>query len=217
MSEQGTAEWHAQRLGKVTASKLADAIAKTRSGWGASRGNYMTALMIERLTGRPTDFFSSAAMQWGSDQEASARALYEQVTLNEVEEVGFIDHPDIDMTGASPDGLVGDDGMIEIKCPNSATHAQFVIDRKIPDKYMKQMQWQMECTGRAWCDFVSYDPRFHPDFDADNPLAPLYSKKTLVIVRVERDEELLAQLRSDVSEFLDELSALIESFERQAA
>lgn len=216
MTDQRTAEWYAARVGKLTASKLADAVAKTRSGYGASRLNYMTDLMIERLTGRPTPYFCNAAMQWGTDQEASARSLYEQITLDEVIEVGLVDHPTIPMTAASPDGLIADDGLVEIKCPNSATHALFVVDRKIPEKYIKQMQWQMECTGRQWCDFVSYDPRFHPDFDADNPLVPLFSKHTLVIERVDRDDELLDQLRDEVVTFLADLDDMVQSF-REAA
>ena len=216
MSEQRTPDWFAKRLGKLTASKLADAIARTRTGYGASRINYMTDLMIEQLTGRPTPYYCSQSMQWGTDQEAPAGSLYEQVTLEEVIQVGLIDHPTIPMTAASPDGLIGDDGLIEIKCPNSATHAQFVIDRKIPDKYIKQMMWQMECTGRQWCDFVSYDPRFHPDFDADNPLVPLFSKHTLVVERVERDDKLLDELRAEVVKFLAELDDLVQSF-REAA
>lgn len=212
MSEQRTPEWFASRIGKLTASKLADAIARTRSGYGASRANYMTDLMIERLTGRPTPYYSNQAMQWGTDQESPAGSLYEQVTLDEIIEVGLIDHPTIPMTAASPDGLIGDDGLIEIKCPNSATHAKFVIDRKIPDKYIKQMMWQMECTGRNWCDFVMYDPRFHPDFDADNPLVPLFSKHTLIIERVERDDELLEELRAEVVKFLAELDEMVKAF-----
>lgn len=212
MSDQRTPDWFAARVGKVTASKIADVCAKTRTGYGASRANYMTDLMIERLTGRPTPYYCNQAMQWGTDQEASARSLYEQVTLDEVTEVGLIDHPSVSMTAASPDGLIGDDGLVEIKCPASATHAQFVIDGKIPDKYIKQMMWQLECTGRQWCDFVSYDPRFHPDFDANNPLVPLFSKHTLVIKRIELDDSALTEIRAEVVKFLAELDDMVQSF-----
>ena len=143
MIVQGSPEWFAARLGKVTASKVSDVVAKTKSGWGASRANYMAALIAERLTQTPADSFSNAAMQWGTEQEPLARVAYEFFTGRDVEQVGFVDHPSIPMTGASPDGLVGEDGLVEIKCPNTATHIDTLLDGKVPGKYVIQMQWQM--------------------------------------------------------------------------
>src|SRR6478752_2514409 len=156
---QGTAEWHALRLGKVTASRVADVMAKTKTGPSASRASYAAQLVAERLTGTPAESFSNAAMQWGNDKEPEARSLYEFRTEALIEEVGFIDHPTIAMTGASPDGQVDADGLVEIKCPQTATHIDTFVSGAVPTKYLTQMQWQMACTGRAWCDFVSYDPR----------------------------------------------------------
>jgi putative phage-type endonuclease len=143
--EQRTDEWFATRLGKVTASKISDVVAKTKSGYGASRATYMSQLLVERLTGTRTEFYSNAAMQWGTDTEPQARAAYEFITNNSVIEEGFIPHPTIEMSGASPDGLVGDNGMLEIKCPNTSTHIQTLLDDKAPSKYINQMQWQMAC------------------------------------------------------------------------
>ena len=190
--EQRSEEWFRARCGKVTASRIADVVARTRSGWGASRANYMAQLIVERLTGEPAETYQNAAMLWGIEKEPEARAWYEFETDSAVVEVGFIDHPGIKMSGASPDGMVGDEGLVEIKCPNSATHIEFLLTGVIPDKYIKQMQWQMACTEREWCDFVSYDPRMP---------AELQGK----IVRVERDPELIRSLERDVADFLYEL------------
>lgn len=160
---QGSDEWFAARLGKVTASRMADVMARTKTGWGASRANYMAELLCERLTGQMQERFTNAAMQWGTDTEPQARAAYEFMTGNAVEEVGFVDHPTIAMSGASPDGLVGADGLVEIKCPNTATHIDMLLSEEIPNKYRMQMLWQIACTGREWCDFVSFDPRLPAD------------------------------------------------------
>ena len=189
---QGSADWHAARLGKVTASKIADLMAKTRNGWGASRANYMAQLITERLTGSPTDSFVNAAMAWGTEQEPNARAAYSFMRDVDVVEVGFVDHPSIGMSGASPDGLVGDDGLVEIKCPNTATHLDTLLGGETPDKYIKQMHWQMACTGRAWCDWVSYDPR-------------LPGHLQIVIRRIERDDKLITEIEEAVSAFLEEM------------
>lgn len=189
---QGTAEWFAMRAGKVTASRVADVIAKTKTGWGAGRANYMADLMVERLTGTCGPSFTNAAMQWGTDQEPNARAAYIAKTGDDVAEIAFVDHPAIQMTGASPDGLVGDFGLIEIKCPNTATHIETLISKSIPTKYQTQMAWQMACTGRDWCDFVSYDPRL-PD------------EMQLFVQRYDRDDTYIASLEKDVKDFLGEL------------
>lgn len=189
---QGSAEWHAIRVGKVTASRVADVVAKTKSGWGASRANYMAELIAERLTGGAAERFTNAAMNWGTEKEPDARAAYEFFRDASVTEIGFVEHPSIGMTGASPDGLVSDDGMVEIKCPNTATHLETLLTQTVPAKYNTQMQWQMACTGRKWCDFASYDPR-------------LSEEMSLFVKRVERDDKTIAELEKDVSAFLAEL------------
>lgn len=194
---QGSAEWHALRLGKVTASRVADVIAKTKTGPAASRKNYMAELVLERLTGQQAEGFTNAAMQWGIDTEPQARLAYEFHRNIDVAEVGFVPHPTIADSGASPDGLVANDGLVEIKCPLPATHMETLESGQVPSKYLTQMMWQMACTGRAWCDFVSFDPRFpaHMQF---------------FVERVKRDEDLIRELETEVAAFLNELSATVE-------
>lgn len=194
--EQRTDEWFAARLGKVTASKVADVIAKTKSGYSTSRENYMTQLICERLTGKKQESFSNAAMDWGTETEAYARAAYEASKNVLVDEVGIIDHPFLPMCAASPDGLVSDDGMVEIKCPNTATHFDTLLAGKMPTKYMPQVQWQMACANRLWNDFVSFDPR-----------AP--EGLQLFITRIERDDKYIANLENEVHLFLTELEQRI--------
>jgi putative phage-type endonuclease len=156
---QGSDEWFAARLGRVTASRIGDVLAKTKTGWGASRYSYMGELIAEKLTGRPNESFTTSAMQWGKDNEVKARAAYEFKYDKVVCEIGFIEHPRFEgLAGASPDGLI-DDGLIEIKCPSTITHLDTISSGNIPTRYKFQMQWQMECTGRKWCDFISFDPR----------------------------------------------------------
>lgn len=198
MSEiQRTDEWFAARLGKATASRIADIVARTKSGYSASRANYSAQLVAERLTGTVAESFSSAAMAWGTEKEPEARAAYEWETDATVTEIGFVDHPRIAMSGASPDGLVGDDGLVEIKCPNTATHIATLLGGKvIPSKYEAQIQWQMTCTGRQWCDFVSYDPRL-PD------------EMRLFVVREKRNDALIAELEEEVSRFLAEVDETV--------
>jgi len=193
---QGSPEWLAIRLGKATASRMADICAKTRTGWGASRANYAAQLVCERLTGIAQEGYSNAAMAWGVEKEPDARRAYEFMTDETVTEVGFVEHPTIAMAGASPDGLVGEDGLIEVKCPISATHIETLLGRKAPAKYYLQMQFQMATTGRKYCDFVSYDPR-------------LPESMQLFIDRVERDDATIAQLEQDVIEFLAEVDATV--------
>lgn len=162
--EQGTDEWRQVRCGRITASRIGDLMATTRSGPAASRKNYIAELVAERLTGQPQDGgFVSAAMQWGIDQEQFAIGTYEAKRDAWVTRVGFVTHPDIEMAGCSPDGLVDDDGMVQVKCPNTATHIATIRGGPIDRKYLLQMQWEMACTGRAWSDFVSYDPRLPED------------------------------------------------------
>lgn len=190
--EQRSEEWFAIRLGKVTASRVADVIAKTKSGYSASRANYMAELVCERLTGQKGDFYQNAAMLWGTNTEPMARAAYEQRTGELVEEVGFVLHSSIANAGCSPDGLVGEDGLVEIKCPNTATHIDTLLSKEAPSKYMAQMQWQMACTERKWCDFVSFDPRMPENMQ-------------FFCIRVHRDANAIMDLEQEVEKFLFEL------------
>jgi putative phage-type endonuclease len=192
---QGSQGWLMARLGLVTASRISDVVARTKSGYSASRANYLAQLVAERLTGEPTETFSSTAMQWGVDHEADARAAYEFFTDQTVEDGGFVPHPAIAMSGASPDGLVGEDGLVEIKCPNTATHLEYLMDSSVPGKYVAQMQWQMACTGRDWCDFVSFDPRLPPQL-------------SLHVRRLARDEAHIATLEGEVRGFIEELNGI---------
>jgi putative phage-type endonuclease len=197
MIEQGTPEWFAQRMGKVTASRVADIMAKTKTGVSASRGNYLAQLVAERLTGQSADTFKSGAMQHGTETEPQARMVYEAETGQIVGEVAMITHPTIEMSGASPDGLVGEDGLVEIKCPNTSTHIATLLADKAPSGYMAQMQWQMACTGRAWCDFVSFDPRMPTGLQ-------------LFVTRIKRDDKLIGEIEREVEAFLAELDAMVE-------
>lgn len=196
MMEQRSPEWFAHRIGRVTASKIADLMAQTKTGAGAARKNYLADLVAERLTGEAREGFSNAAMQWGTDQEPNARMAYEFLTDNAVQEVGFIDHPGLGMAGCSPDGLVGGAGMVEIKCPNTATHIETLLTGKIDGKYLKQMQFQMACADREWCDFVSFDPR-------------LPAEMQLWTYRVARDAEAAAEIEEAVAYFLAELDQTV--------
>ena len=194
--QQRTDEWFAARLGKVTASRIADIMAKTKTGYAASRKNYLFELLCERLSGQREEKFISASMQRGIDLEPKARAVYEIETGEWVEEVGFIPHPTIAMSGASPDGLIRDDGLIEIKCPNTAAHIEFLQTQKPKQEYIYQMQWQMACTGRKWCDFVSYDDRL--------PENLAYRS-----VHIPRDDGFIQSLEQEVEKFLAELEQKI--------
>lgn len=193
---QGTDEWLAIRLGRVTASRVADVIARTKTGPSASRANYMAELVAERLTGARGETFTNASMAWGTDNEAEARLAYEFRTDATVDQVGFIPHPSIEMSGASPDGLVGADGLVEIKCPNTATHIETLLTGVIPGKYETQMLWQMACTGRAWCDFASFDPR-------------LPEEMRLFVKRFDRDDKRIAEMEEHVREFLFDLDTTV--------
>lgn len=199
-AEQRTDEWLSERAGKVTASKIADVMAKTRSGYGAGRTNYMAQLVAERLTGEPAQGFMNAAMQHGIDTEPQARAMYELESGLSVIETGFVPHPTIANSGASPDGLVGEDGLVEIKCPNTATHINTLRGGSIDRKYLLQMHWQMICCERQWCDFVSFDPR-------------LPIEMQLHVERVERDAELASEITAEVTAFLAELDDTVADLE----
>jgi putative phage-type endonuclease len=199
--EQRSPEWYAARLGKVTASRVADVIAKTKSGYSASRANYMAELVCERLTGKQGDFYQNAAMVWGTETEPMARSAYEAHSGNLVTETGLVLHPSIANAGASPDGLIDEDGLVEIKCPNTSTHIDTLLDEKVPSKYVTQIMWQMACTERKWCDFVSYDPRM-PDH------------MQIFVKRVERNDEMIAELEREVEKFLVELEYKITTLDQ---
>lgn len=192
--EQRSEDWFTIRLGKVTASRIADVCAKTKTGWGAGRANYRAQLVAERLTGQRQETFTNAAMQHGIDTEDQARTAYAFLHGQNVVEEAFVIHPRIVMGGASPDGLVGDVGLVEIKCPNTATHIETLKGQAIPAKYIGQMDWQMACTNRQWCDFVSFDPRMPEDMQ-------------LFVQRHHRDDARIAELEALVIEFLAEVDA----------
>lgn len=202
MIVQGSPEWFAARAGKVTASRVADVIAKTKSGYSTSRQNYAAELLCERLTGVCAPGFSNDAMRWGQEQEPFARQAYERKYGVEVYEVGFVDHPEIAMSGASPDGYVGEQGLIEIKAPNTATHLDTLLNDKVPAKYVTQIQWQLACTGREWCDFASFDPR-------------LPEGMQLYVTRIPRDVSMILELETEVSGFIRNLDADVADLRRR--
>lgn len=195
--EQRSSEWFAARAGRVTASRIADMTARIKSGWGASRGNYLAELVAERLTGIPHGGYVNGAMLRGIETEPEAVIAYEFYSDNTVEPAGFIAHPSIEMSGASPDGLVGEEGCLEVKCPNTSTHIDTLLGRAVPQKYFLQIQWQLACSGRKWGDFVSYDPRMPEELK-------------LFVRRVPRDETKIAELEKEVKVFLSEVDAKVE-------
>lgn len=198
---QGTAAWLQERAGFATASRLADVMAKIKTGEAASRANYRAELVAQRLTGQVQESFTNAAMTHGTETEPFARAAYEIKFGTIVNECGFIHHPVIEWSGASPDGLIDQDGLIEIKCPNTATHIDYLLKGVVPAKYQPQMLWQMACTGRQWCDFASYDPRMPKELQ-------------LFVVRFERDDEKIKEAEIAVIEFLNEVQQTVEALER---
>ena len=199
---QGSDEWLAARCGSLGASQVHDALAKTKSGWGASRGNLLWQLTVERLTGKPTETFVNAAMMHGTLTEPEARDAYAFFKDADVTEVGLVLHPRIQRTHASPDGLVGDDGLLEIKCMQSKGHGELLKSEKIPARYLTQMNWQLSCTGRQWVDFVAYQPSFPESM-------------RLFVRRIERDDKAITELETEVEKFLAEVEANIESLTRK--
>ena len=195
------AAWFEQRLGNVTASRISDLMAKTKSGYSTSRMNYMSQLVVERLTGTREESYTSAAMQWGIETEAQAREVYEGLTGTLVFDAGFVLHPTIERSGASPDGLVGKEGLLEIKCPNTATHIKTLLGSTIDRKYLLQMQWQMACTDRQWADFVSFDPRMPEGLK-------------IMCERVERDTALIQEIETEIVSFLAELETQTEALNK---
>jgi putative phage-type endonuclease len=201
---QGTQEWFDVRRGKVTASRVSDVIARTKTGWGASRGNYLAELVAERLTGATAEGYESPAMKWGKETEPEAAEAYAFYVNAALETVAFVDHPRIQMSGASPDRLVGAIGLVEIKAPNTATHIDTLLNDTVPDKYIVQMQWQMACTDRQWCDFVSFDPR-------------LPERMRLYVRRFDRDDLRIDQLEAEVRTFLAEVERTVVALQSKFA
>jgi len=202
IAAQRTDEWFAIRLGKVTASRVADVLSKGKSGESASRRNYRIELVAQRLTNQPSESFTNAAMEWGTATEPLARVAYELKHNTSVMEVAFVEHPTIEWFGCSPDGLVGEDGLIEIKCGNTTTHLDWMEDAKAPSKHIPQMMAQMACTGRSWCDFVSFDPRLPEDLQ-------------LFVVRVNRDQEYIDNMEAEVKKFLKEVEETINKLKER--
>lgn len=197
--EQGTPEWKAARLGKLTASRVADATDLLKTGKpGAKRVTYLGELIAERLTGLVVEKYQNDLMRWGTQQEPEARAMYEFFHGAEVAQIAFVEHPCIAMAGASPDGLVGAEGLVEIKCPSTSTHIDTLLAQAIPEEYVKQIDWQMACTGRQWCDFVSYDPRLPPHM-------------AMFVSRRVRDETVIAALEADARAFLAEIDMKVDA------
>ena len=202
--EQRSEEWFNARLGKVTASRISDVIAKTKTGVSTSRQNYLVQLVSERLTGKKGESFVNQAMLDGIERESAARELYMQTRGVSVTEVGFFDHPVIKNSGASPDGAVNAEeegkyaGLIEIKCPIETTHTNTLMSKSVPSKYISQIQWQMASVSPnvKWCDFISFNPNF-PD------------TMQLFVARVDRDDAYIAELEAEVIKFLDEVEQTI--------
>ena len=201
MIEQGTPEWHELRRGKVTASRVADILSRTKTGPSASRQNYLIELALQRTTKTIEPSYTNDAMAWGTATEPQARVAYEVATSNFVDQVAFIDHPTIEWFGCSPDGLVGEN-LIEIKCPSSSQHWEYFKSKEPPKKYFIQMQAQMSVTGAKWCDFVSFDPR-------------MPERSQLLIVNVPRDPEFILYMEAEIQLFLNEVAAEVTLMENQ--
>ena len=201
--EQGSPEWLAARVGRVTASRIADVMAKGKGGEAQTRLNYKWQLVAEVMTGQSQeDRFFSQAMAWGVEQEPFARAAYEIQTGGLVENVGLVAHPAIPRCAASPDGLVGLDGLLEIKCPKTPTHLEYMEKGNIPGHYQLQMLWQMACTGRSWVDFATFDPRL-PD------------ELQLFVMRFPRDQARIDAIESEVQKFWNEIDEIIETLRKR--
>lgn len=189
-AEQRTPEWYASRMGIPTASSF-DKIITTKGELSTSRTKYLYKLVAEKLSGTVEESYTNPAMQHGIDTEDEARKVYELVTLTDVDQVGFC-LSDCERYGASPDGLVGDDGLLEIKCPKAETHIEYLLNGKLPTAYFQQVQGQLLVTGRKWCDFMSYYPNLKP-----------------FIVRVERDEEFIKKLEQALIDFDEEKKGIM--------
>lgn len=200
--EQGSDEWKKARTGKVTASMVDCVTAKKGGAEAATRKKYKIKLVGEILSGEPADFFHSAKMDRGTDIEPLAREAYAISRGVEVSQVGFVLHPTIERAGASPDGIVGEDGIMQIKCPDTHTHLQYILEDKVPADYQKQMLWEMACTERKWCDFVSFDFR-------------LPEHLQLFVKRFERDDLRIAEIEREVIAFNLEVDDLLFRLAKQ--
>ena len=202
---QHSPEWLIARIGQITSSRIADVVAKRKRGDGylKAREDYKIEKLTEVLTGRAADHYVSPAMEFGIENEGLARTTYEMEKAVSVDLIGYVRHHRIPRCGASPDGLVGDDGLCEFKVPNTTTHLEYLLAETIPEEYLPQMMWQLACTGRQWNDFVSYDPRLPEDFG-------------LLIVRMQRDDKIIAAMEAEVEKFIGELNELCEKLKAHA-
>lgn len=198
MTEQRSEQWFKERLGCVSSSTIADVMAKPKKGSGeaTTRRNLKARLVCELLTGKREDDFISWDMQRGMRLEPLAVSEYEIKRRVDTETVGFVAHPTIQRAGASPDRLIGTDGLLEVKCPKMANHLEYLEGGIVPVEYRKQMLWEMACTGRAWCDFLSYHPSL-PDH------------LQLFIARLKRDDVLIAEIETEVVRFNAEVDDII--------
>lgn len=199
--EQGTPEWKKARAGRVTASRMADLLAK---GKGISRQKYLGQIIAERDSGEPSEMsFKSASMEWGTQQEEDAATLYEWEYETRLTKVGFVIHPAIELSGCSPDRLCGDEGIVQIKCPDTHTHIETFMTDEIDSRYLKQMQWEMACTHSKWCDFVSFDPR-------------VKQERRLFVKRIRRDPAAIVAMQAEVQAFLREVDETIKQLDRKS-
>ncbi|AQX28205.1 MULTISPECIES: lambda exonuclease family protein [unclassified Bartonella] len=205
--KQRTAEWFQAHLGKVTTSNIYNLLNKTAKGLPTSKyEEYKIKLMTERLVGEISHSYTTSAMQRGIEYEEDALKEYAFIYDTEVTQCGFIQHPTIQMVGASSDGFVGENGLVEIKCPRSVNHLRFWITEKIKPEYLAQMHFQMACTGRQWCDFVSYDPRFSGQS----------AHLRLKVQRIHRNDEQIEAINQAVETFLEEIEQEIKQITAQA-
>jgi putative phage-type endonuclease len=191
--QENREEWLKQRLGLVTGSAISNVLMDSSK---AGYRNYMAQLVCERLTGEPTETYISPAMQHGIDTEDEARAAYMARNAVIVEEVGFIRHPKLE-AGCSPDGIVGQDGLIEIKCVQPATALDLLESKKVPADHYNQIQWQLAVTGRDWCDYVVYQPK-------------LPERLRLNVMRVVRNQSDILNMTVKVEQFLEELNRKVK-------
>ena len=194
---QGSPEWFDLKRGKISASHIVDIMPGVKGKYMSTRKNYIAQLVCEILTGNTEETFKSGPMMWGTETEPLARQAYEALTGEWVEEIAFIDHPTIDRCGCSPDGIVGAIGGLEIKCPNTATHIDTLLNETVKRDYVFQMQHCMSCTGRDWWDFVSFDPR-------------LDEKNQIFLKRFARDNGMIAEIDSEIIKVNAEVDTLIE-------
>ena len=196
--QQNTEEWLKYKCGRLGGSSIADMLTRTKTGWGAGRLNLKARLVAERLTGCPTESYKSKAMEYGTETEAEACNVYGFMRDVDPVAVGYVDHPTIEWAGCSPDRLIGEDGLIQVKCPNTATHISSLLGGSVDGGYFKQMQWEMACTGRQWCDYVTYDKRLPPEMQ-------------LHVTHITRDHVMIANLEQEAMIFLKEVDETVQA------